>query len=50
MHTKFCYKNLKERDRLEDLGAAGWITLKSILKKWEGVNTVMEFSGSEGMY
>jgi hypothetical protein len=33
MHTKFWFKNLMERDHLEDLGKDKMIILKCILEK-----------------
>jgi hypothetical protein len=34
--TGFCWRDLRERDYLEDLGIDGRIILKWILKKWDG--------------
>jgi hypothetical protein len=33
IHTEFWWRNLNERDHLEDLGVCGRIILKGILKK-----------------
>ena len=36
VHTRFWWRDLRERDHLEDLGLDGRIILKCILKKWDG--------------
>jgi hypothetical protein len=33
VHTKFCFKNMKEIDHMEDLGIGGKLILKWILSK-----------------
>jgi len=35
-HTRFCWKNLREGDRLETLGMDRRISLKRIFKNWFG--------------
>jgi hypothetical protein len=34
VHTGFLWRDLREREHLEDLGVDGRIILKGILKKW----------------
>ena len=36
VHTGFCWRNLRERDHLEDPGLDGRIILKLIFKSWDG--------------
>jgi hypothetical protein len=37
VYTGFCWGNLRERDRLEDLGVDGRIILRCIFRKWTGL-------------
>ena len=36
MHTGFWWRNLRERDHLEDTDIYGRIIFKSIFRKWDG--------------
>jgi len=36
VHTGFRWRNLRERDSLNDLGIDGKIILKLMFKKWDG--------------
>ena len=36
VHTGFSWRNLRERDCLDDLGIDGRIVLKLMFKKWDG--------------
>ena len=38
----FCWKNVKERDHLEDLRENGSIILEMIFKKWSGSTDVID--------
>ena len=46
MHTGFWWRNLSERDHLEDRGVDCRIILKWIFRKW-GVGHGVDCSGSE---
>jgi hypothetical protein len=37
MHTGFWWESQKERDHYEDQGVGGWIILKRILERQDGV-------------
>jgi hypothetical protein len=39
MHTEIWWRNLRERDPLEDLSVEGSIIFKWICKKWDGAWT-----------
>jgi hypothetical protein len=38
VHTGFWWGNLSEIDQLEDPGLDGRVILKSIFRKWDGLN------------
>ena len=40
IHAWFWWRNLKEREHLEYLDMVGRITLKFILKKWDGMEWI----------
>jgi hypothetical protein len=42
-----CWRNLRERDHLEDSDVDGRIILKLIFKKWDGVGHGLDRSDSE---
>jgi hypothetical protein len=40
MHAGCCWKNLKKRDNIGDLGVDGRVILKWILKEWDGLDWI----------